>query len=208
VKDLIRSWQTLETQSRERVVRGRIPQSVVRVRTKSTVATHSCCGLRTVNDGLQTPELHTLAYPGLSRQHARAFKARKGIRSMKSTAEDEVTPRQPRQRLRFELIFASLWLAFGLFLLPAVIYMVGTLLLGPYGENQGLGAFYADFFKDLVEPAGRAWVLALGPLVVVSILRLVFLGKKPHEDSEPEPQAGAAQPSPPRSRVEPRVSGD
>jgi hypothetical protein len=136
-------------------------------------------------------------------------KARKGIRSMNSTAEDEVTPRHPRQRLRLELIFASLWLAFGLFVLPALIYTVGTLLLGSYGENQGLGAFYADFFKDLVEPAGRAWILALGPLVVVAILRLVFLGKAPPQDREPEePQARAAQPSPPRSRVEPRVSGD
>ena len=154
-------------------------------------------------------ELHTLAYPGPSRQHARAFNAGKGIRSMNSTAEDEVTPRHPRQRLRFELIFASLWLAFGLFVLPAIIYMVGTLLLGPYGENQGLGAFYADFFKDLVEPAGRAWILALGPLVVVSILRLVFLGKAPHEESESEPEARVAPPPPPpRPRVEPRVSGD
>ena len=126
---------------------------------------------------------------------------------MNSTAEDEVTPRDPRQRLRFELIFACLWLAFGLFVLPAIIYTVGTLLLGPYGENQGLGAFYADFFKDLVEPAGRAWILALGPLVVVSILRLIFLRRAPQEDSEPEPEVRAAPP-PPRSRVEPRVSGD
>jgi hypothetical protein len=149
-----------------------------------------------------------LASLGLSRQHARAFNAGKGIRSMNSTAEDGVTPRHPRQRLRFELIFASLWLAFGLFVLPAIIYMVGTLLLGPYGENQGLGAFYADFFKDLVEPAGRAWILALGPLVVVSILRLIFLGRAPQEDSEPELEAPVAQSPAPRSRVEPRVSGD
>ena len=149
-----------------------------------------------------------LASLDLSRQHARAFNAGKGIRSMNSTAEDGVTPRQPRQRLRFELIFASLWLAFGLFVLPAIIYMVGTLLLGPYGENQGLGAFYAHFFKDLVEPAGRVWILALGPLVVVSVLRLVFLGKAPHEDSEREPRQTAEQAPAPRSRVEPRVSGD
>ena len=122
---------------------------------------------------------------------------------------DDLSEEQHRShRLRFELIFASLWLAFGLFVLPAIIYMVGTLLLGPYGENQGLGAFYADFFKDLVEPAGRAWILALGPLVVVSILRLVFLGKAPHEDSEREPRQTAEQAPAPRSRVEPRVSGD
>lgn len=108
--------------------------------------------------------------------------------------------------MRFELIFASLWLAFGLFVLPALIYMVGTLLLGPYGENQGLGSFYAGFFKDLVEPAGRAWTLALGPTVVVYLLRLVFLGAKaPPEKSEPEPPVA---PPPARPRVEPRVSSD
>lgn len=125
---------------------------------------------------------------------------------MNATAEDEVTPRPPRQRLRFELIFASVWLAFGLFVLPALIYMVGTLLLGPYGENQGLGSFYADFFKDLVEPAGRAWTLALGPAVVVYVLRLIFLGAKPRsEEDELEPPVA---PPPARPRVEPRVSGD
>ena len=110
-------------------------------------------------------------------------------------------------RLRFELIFASIWLAFGLFVLPALIYGVGALLLGPYGENQGLGTFYADFFGDLVAPTGRAWALALGPLVLISVLRLLFLDVKPKiEDDEPEPPR---VPSPPRrdpARVEPRVS--
>ncbi len=31
---------------------------------------------------------------------------------------------------RFELIFASLWLAFGLFVLPALIFWAGSVLLG------------------------------------------------------------------------------
>jgi hypothetical protein len=106
-------------------------------------------------------------------------------------------------RLRFEAIFASIWLAFGLFLMPALIYTVGVLLLGPYGENAGMGSFYADFFGDLVEPSVRAWTLALGPLVLVSVLRLLFLDiKKPEADEEPSERP------PPREtrRVEPRVS--
>src|SRR5512138_3954504 len=80
-----------------------------------------------------------------------------------------------RRRLRFELVFASIWLGVGLFLLPALIYGVGILLLGPYGDGFGLGRFYADFFADLVEPSGRAWALALGPVLLITVLRLLFL---------------------------------
>ncbi|NLG76384.1 MAG: hypothetical protein GX535_09110 [Xanthomonadaceae bacterium] len=113
-----------------------------------------------------------------------------------------------RRRVRFEIVFASIWLGIGLFVLPALIYVVGILLLGPYGEGSGLGRFYADFFGDLVEPSARAWSLALGPLVLISLLRLLFLDIRAHpsdEDVEPEgrspPAAARGQP-----RVEPRVS--
>lgn len=111
-------------------------------------------------------------------------------------------------RLRFELIFASGWLAFGLFVLPALIYGVGILLLGPYGENAGLGAFYADFFGDLVAPTGRAWALALGPLVLISVLRLLFLDirSRPPEVEEEAPRAPRPAPAREQARVEPRVS--
>ena len=110
-------------------------------------------------------------------------------------------------RLRFELIFASICLAFGLLVLPALIYGVGVLLLGPYGESAGLGAFYADFFGDLVAPTGRAWALVLGPLVLISVLRLLFLDIKPRPPEEDEaPQAPRAPASREQARVEPRVS--
>jgi len=45
----------------------------------------------------------------------------------------------PSHRIRFELIFGSVWLAVGLFLLPAVIFWVGIAMLGPYGEGQAPG---------------------------------------------------------------------
>jgi hypothetical protein len=116
-----------------------------------------------------------------------------------------------RRRARFEVIFASIWLALGLFLLPATIFLVGGALLGPYGEDGGLGRFYGDFFGDLAEPSVRAWAIALGPLVLISLLRLVFagIGRGPQEA-----QAEADRPATPRRtaeevrRVEPRVSGD
>jgi hypothetical protein len=122
-------------------------------------------------------------------------------------------PRRQRSRLRFELIFASAWLAVGLFLMPALIYLVGASVLGPYGDDGGtLGRFYANFFRDLADPSGRAWALALGPLLLISLVRALFLGMPPrHPDGEDEPPAHrkeVARPSREHTRVEPRVGLD
>jgi|SRR5688572_33280208 len=116
-----------------------------------------------------------------------------------------------RRRARFELIFASAWFAVGLFLLPALIFTVGGTLLGPYGDDGGLGRFYGDFFADLAEPSVRAWTIALGPLVLISLLRLVFAGagrappESPTLPDRPEKPRRSAEES---RRVEPRVSTD
>jgi hypothetical protein len=121
-------------------------------------------------------------------------------------------PPPPRSRLRFELIFASAWLAIGLFVLPALIFLVGSSLLGPYGDPpKGMGRFYADFFGDMAEPSGRAWALALGPVVLISVVRAVFIGVRrrgaasdtdgaPHKDQPPQPRE--------HTRVEPHVGLD
>jgi hypothetical protein len=138
---------------------------------------------------------------------------------------DELSEDERRsRRLRFELIFASLALAFGLFALPALIFTVGSALLGPYGEKAGLSTFYVDFFGDLAEGAGRAWILAVGPLVLLYALRAVFIGVRakkveaadldepPYESRRPappprrEPPARNQKSAPPRrARVEPRL---
>lgn len=120
---------------------------------------------------------------------------------------------QPRPRLRFELILGSALLAVGLFVLPAAIYFVGNALLGPYGDKAGLGTFYADFFGDLASASGRAWTLALGPLVLISWLRLLFLRRKAEPvdaDQAPAPPPTRARPATEAAgrRVEPRVSLD
>jgi hypothetical protein len=108
------------------------------------------------------------------------------------------------------MIFTSIWLAVGLLVLPATIFFVGGALLGPYGDNGGLGRFYGDFFGDLAEPSVRAWAIALGPLTLISLLRLVFAGAG--RDPQ-EPQAEPDRPTPRRTaeevrRVEPRVSAE
>jgi hypothetical protein len=129
--------------------------------------------------------------------------------------EFDAPPRS--RRLRFELIFASVWLAFGLFVLPALIYGVGGALLGPYGENGSLSRFYIDFFGDLAEPSMRAWLLAAGPLLFVSLLRAVFIGVRPagpaaNDDDaphqEPRRAAPSSRPDSRAARVEPRIGVD
>jgi hypothetical protein len=113
-------------------------------------------------------------------------------------------------RLRFELIAGSILLAFGLFVLPGLVYWVGSTLLGEYGQDAGVGTFYGDFFGDLATGVLRAWALALGPLVIVEVVRLLFLrrpgGKSPDEDAA-SPQVVAPRDAHGR-RVEPRVSLD
>lgn len=120
-------------------------------------------------------------------------------------------PSPTRRRLRFELIFASVWIAFGLLVLPALIYWIGVAMLGPYGENAGLGAFYLDYFRDLAEPTGRAWALMLGPVLVISSLRLIFWRRRT-EIAEPTPTQLQSHPQPdPASkgrRIEPQLGAD
>lgn len=143
------------------------------------------------------------------------------------SADDLSTEQRRTRRLRFELIFTSVGLAFGLFLLPALIFWVGAALLGSYGEKAGLSTFYIDFYGDLADGAGRAWILALGPLLLVYLLRAVFIGVRPKQvdaadnddDFVPEPPRRQAPPRkemPVRrektatraARVEPRMGSD
>jgi hypothetical protein len=131
--------------------------------------------------------------------------------------DSAVEPAPERSRLRFELIVASLLLAFGLFILPALIFWVGISMLGPYGNEgtAGLGTFYGDFFGDLATGSIRAWSLVVGPLVIISLVRLFFLRRPGEQDSSNDADRPA---SPPRQkpqpssqhnrRVEPRVSHD
>lgn len=142
--------------------------------------------------------------------------------------DDELSDEQRRtRRVRFELIFASLWLAFGLFVLPALVFWVGGALLGPYGASPdqpgaGLSTFYVDFFGDLADGSGRAWGLALGPLLLIYLLRAIFIGmqadqteRTPLDDDEPPPPPRRApvkketkRPAGRPARVEPRMGND
>lgn len=103
-------------------------------------------------------------------------------------------------RLRFELLFALAWIAFGALVLPALVYAVGTVLLGAY-TSGGLPAFYANLYRDAISGAWAALSLIFGPYVVLMIARLPLLARRGRERSRDDSDT-----SEPRSgRIEPRI---
>jgi hypothetical protein len=68
-------------------------------------------------------------------------------------------------------------LLFGVLAMPFLVYGTGVATLGPYA-NGGASAFFRDYLSALAGFEGAAWMLALGPAVVVVFwlfLRRVFL---------------------------------
>jgi hypothetical protein len=56
--------------------------------------------------------------------------------------------------------------------LPVLVYYTGTATLGPYA-NGGLQQFVADFYVDLARLRPTAWVLLLGPVLLVALWRML-----------------------------------
>ncbi len=79
-------------------------------------------------------------------------------------------------RAERELIIFAVGLAFGLIAMPFLIWFVGNRMLGPYshGQNPHAGPFAlaADFLLGLVHGSVVFWMVALGPAVLVLLLRL------------------------------------
>jgi hypothetical protein len=77
-------------------------------------------------------------------------------------------------RLNFEAITFGALLLVGLLVMPALIFVAGSLTL--QGYDGGLLALYGEFFKGLFAPPRPSfWFVVAGPLVFVSLLR-VFKG--------------------------------
>lgn len=124
---------------------------------------------------------------------------------MPSGQQDPPSP-SIRSPLRFELVLGGCLLLFGLVVLPSLIYMVGAMLLGEYSGGGHLGSFYGDVFRDLGQGSPQAWILALGPLVLVELGRLIFFnfGARTERTTEVprDPPPRKAKPEP-RERREP-----
>lgn len=86
----------------------------------------------------------------------------------------------PKHWLEQELIWLLATLLAGVVVLPALTYLVGSHVFGAYQTGGGLVAFYRAFSRDLADAHLNAWIVALGPLLLVYMLRLI-LGLLPFE---------------------------
>jgi len=82
-------------------------------------------------------------------------------------------------RVRRELIILGAALLTGLVVMPFLIWAAGNRVLGPYthGQNPRAGPFalLADIFVGLVHGSLVFWVVALGPAVLLWLLRLFIV---------------------------------
>jgi hypothetical protein len=88
-------------------------------------------------------------------------------------ANSEPLPQLPKPRWQIDLIWAAGGVAFGLCLLPALVYFAGQFLLGAYGGGS-IADFYARYFQSLAQGAASAWSLVLGPGLMIVVIRYFF----------------------------------
>jgi hypothetical protein len=78
-------------------------------------------------------------------------------------------------RLQRELIILAAELVCGLVLVPLLIWIAGNRVLGGYthGTNQhaGPGALLGDFLTGLVNGSLVFWAVALGPAILLTLVR-------------------------------------
>ena len=98
------------------------------------------------------------------------------------------------QPTRFARLGAAIkreaWIAlaivgFGLLLLPAFVYIVGDMTLGAYADDGGIRDFYVNLYKALIQGNGAAWLLVVGPYLLILLVRLLWvpLARKPAKSS-------------------------
>jgi hypothetical protein len=75
--------------------------------------------------------------------------------------------------LRRELIALGASLAVGLLLVPPLLWLAGARALGPY-SGGGIAALFANFFRGLASGSLAFWLVALGPFLVLTVLRALL----------------------------------
>lgn len=77
-----------------------------------------------------------------------------------------------------ESAFLGFALFLGFILMPLLIWLVGNRVLGPYthGTNThaGPGALMNDYFTALAAGSVACWLVALGPVVILYLLRFML----------------------------------
>lgn len=83
-------------------------------------------------------------------------------------------------RLQRELLVFGAALVSGVLLMPLLIWVVGNRVLGPYTHGQnphaGPAALLGDFLIALSHGSAVFWAVALGPAVLILLVRLLVRG--------------------------------
>ena len=81
-------------------------------------------------------------------------------------------------RARRELLVLGAALLFGLLVMPFIVWFAGKRVLGPYthGDDPHAGPFslLVDYFVGLAHGSAVFWLVALGPLVLLLLVRGFF----------------------------------
>jgi hypothetical protein len=85
-----------------------------------------------------------------------------------------------RSRTQRELMLFALMTLFGLIVMPFLIWIASGRVLGPYTHGQNLHAgplaLVADYYTGLVHGSAVFWCVALGPAVLVLLIRVFMAG--------------------------------
>jgi hypothetical protein len=85
-----------------------------------------------------------------------------------------------RSRPQRELIIFAVMTLFGLIVMPFLIWLASGRVLGPYTHGQNLQAgplaLVADYYTGLVHGSAVFWWVALGPAVLVLLIRVFLAG--------------------------------
>jgi len=90
-------------------------------------------------------------------------------------ARAQALTHDPHKRREIALLGGALVL--GLLVIPLLIWLIGHRVLGPYTQGddpRGMGplALYADYFSGLAHGWLGYWTVALGPVVLLLLVRL------------------------------------
>lgn len=75
--------------------------------------------------------------------------------------------------IRRELLVLAVALAAGVFVVPPLLWAVGSRALGPYAGG-GIGAFLASFYRGLAAGTFGFWMVALGPYLLTLVARALL----------------------------------
>lgn len=96
-------------------------------------------------------------------------------------ADSQAAPRAATaRRVRIELLVLGVALFCGFVAIPLAIWLVGNRILGPYAHGQdasngGPMRLLGDFFTGLGHGSLVFWCVVIGPYVIVSLARLLYL---------------------------------